>query len=156
PPLIAEVVTLPAPPEDRWRPWTDVASALPPGRDLSLARAVAAAAERERREGLFVTPGTVQHSVVEGQGAGAALQVAARDWLVILYPKTEAGFPTVSLALLLLPLGLLLGGFEMYRRRAAQAQEKAERELAEKQNLLNTMQVPLLVVDPNSDAVVFG
>jgi len=156
PPLIAEVVTLPAPPEDRWRPWTDVAAALPAGRDRSLARAVAAAAERERREGLFVTPGSVQHSVVEGQGAVAALQVAARDWLIILFPKTEAGFPIVSLALLLLPMALLLGGFELYRRRAEQAQEKAERALAEKQNLLNTMQVPLLVVDPNSDAVVFG
>jgi PAS domain-containing protein len=162
PPLIAEVVTLPAPPEDRWRPWTavsavsDIAAALPAGRDRSLARAVAAAAERERREGLFVTPGSVQHSVVEGQGAVAALQVAARDWLIILFPKTEAGFPIVSLALLLLPMALLLGGFELYRRRAEQAQEKAERALAEKQNLLNTMQVPLLVVDPNSDAVVFG
>ena len=159
PPLIAEVVTLPAPPEDRWRPWTavsDAAAALPAGRDRLLSRAVAAAAERERREGLFVTPGSVQHSVVEGQGAVAALQVAARDWLIILFPKTEAGFPVVSLALLLLPMALLLGGFELYRRRAEQAQEKAERALAEKQNLLNTMQVPLLVVDPNSDAVVFG
>jgi hypothetical protein len=53
-------------------------------------------------------------------------------------------------------MALLLGGFELYRRRAEKAQAKAERELAEKQNLLNTMQVPLLVVDPNSDAVVFG
>lgn len=155
PPLIAEVVTLPAPPEDRWRPWTDIVAGLPAGRNRSLARAVGAAAERERREGLFVTPGSVQHSVVEGQGAVAALQVAARDWLVILFPKTEAGFPIVSLALLLLPMALLLGGF-VYRRRAEQAQEKAELALAEKQNLLNTMQVPLLVVDPNSDAVVFG
>jgi hypothetical protein len=149
PPLIAEVVPLPPPPEERWRPWNDVLTALPARRDPSLARAVAAAAERERREGLFVNPGTVQHSVVEGQGAVAALQVSARDWLVILFPKTAAGFPTLSLALLLLPLGLLLGGFELYRRRA-------ERAFAEKQNLLNTMQLPLLVVDPNSDAVVFG
>jgi PAS domain-containing protein len=156
PPMVAEVVTLPPPPEERWRPWSDVLAALPAGRDRPLARAVSAAAERERREGLFVTPGTVQHSVVEGQGAVAALQVAARDWLVILFPKTDAGFPAVSLALLLLPMSLLLGGFELYRRRAEQAQAKAERELAEKQNLLNTMQVPLLVVDPNSDAVVFG
>jgi hypothetical protein len=156
PPMVAEVVTLPPPPEERWRPWNDILAALPARRHQALARAVAAAAERERREGLFVAPGTVQHSVVEGQGAVAALQVASRDWLVILFPKTDAGFPAVSLALLLLPMGLLLGGFELYRRRAERAQAKAERELAEKQNLLNTMQVPLLVVDPNSDAVVFG
>jgi PAS domain-containing protein len=156
PPMVAEVVTLAPPPEERWRPWNDLFTALPARRNRALARAVAAAAERERREGLFVAPGTVQHSVVEGQGAVAALQVAARDWLVILFPKTDAGFPILSLTLLLLPMALLLGGFELYRRRAEKAQAKAERELAEKQNLLNTMQVPLLVVDPNSDAVVFG
>src|SRR6185312_3071647 len=50
----------------------------------------------------------------------------------------------------------LLAGFELNRRRAERAQEKAEGALAEKQNLLNTMQVPLMVVDPNTDEVVFG
>jgi len=159
PPMVADVVALPPPAEERWRPWNDVLAALPAraGEEhAGLARAVAAAADRERREGLFVTPETVQHTVVEGQGAVAALRVSSRDWLVILFPKTDAGFPALSLALLLLPMALLLGGFELYRRRAEQAQAKAERELAEKQNLLNTMQVPLLVVDPNSDVVVFG
>ena len=44
-----------------------------------------------------------------------------------------------------------------YRKRAKKkmAQAKAEGALAEKQNLLNTMQVPLIVVDPNTDEVVF-
>ena len=159
PPLVAEVVALPPPPEERWRPWSDVLAVLPPGRNVregALGRAVASAAERERREGLFVTPGSVQHSLVEGQGAVAALQVSARNWLVLLFPKTGADFPVLSLALLLLPMALLLGGFELYRRRAERAQAKAERELAETLSLLNTMQVPLLVVDPNSDVVVFG
>lgn len=159
PPMVAEVVSLPPPPEERWRPWNDLLAALPRGHDRRLGDlrgAVAAAAERERREGLFVAPWHVQHTVVEGRGAVAALQVSARDWLVILFPRTGADFPALSLALLLLPMALLLGGFELYRRRAEQAQAKAERELAEKQNLLNTMQVPLLVVDPNSDIVVFG
>ena len=45
----------------------------------------------------------------------------------------------------------LLWGFEANRRRRAGA-----RRFQEKQNLLNTMQVPLMVVDPNTDEVVFG
>ncbi len=154
-PMVAEVVSLAAPPEERWRPWSDLSSALPSGR-RALSRAVGALAERERREGLFVAPESVLQGLVDGQGAVAALQVAAHTWLVVLFPKTDAGFPALPLVLLGLLSGLLLTGFEVHRRRAEQAQDKAERELAEKQNLLNTMQVPLLVVDPNSDAVVFG
>jgi hypothetical protein len=51
-------------------------------------------------------------------------------------------------------LALLLAGLERNRRRAEQAQVRAEGALREKQNLLNTMQVPLIVVDPNTDQVV--
>src|SRR5262249_43637190 len=54
------------------------------------------------------------------------------------------------------PLAPLLAGFETNRRRAVVAQEKAERAFTEKENLLNTMQVPLMVVDPNTDTVVYG
>jgi hypothetical protein len=156
PPMVAEVVHLGPLPEERWRPWSDVEAALPPGRRPALAQAVGALARRERREGLFVAPWYVQEGVVEGQGAVAALQMAADTWLVVLFPRTEAGFPGVLLGMVVVLAVLLLVGFEVHRRRAEQAQDKAERELAEKQNLLNTMQVPLLVVDPNSDAVVFG
>lgn len=155
-PMVAEVVTLGSLPEERWRPWSDIAAALPSGRNRDLRRAVSSLAERERREGLFVAPWYVQEAVVEGQGAVAALQVAADTWLVVLFPRTEAGFPGMPLALLAILAGLVFGGFEHHRRRAERAQDKAERELAEKQNLLNTMQVPLLVADPNSDTVVFG
>src|SRR4030095_2752484 len=35
-------------------------------------------------------------------------------------------------------------------------QLKAESAFQEKQNLLNTMQVPLIVVDPNTDEAVYG
>lgn len=154
PPMVAEVVRLGPLPEGRWRPWTDVESALPRG--SLLAPAVASLAQRERREGLFVSPGSVQEAVVEGQGAVAALQMAADTWLVVLFPRTGATSPFLSLGLLSVLFLLLIAGFEVHRRRAEQAQDKAERELAEKQNLLNTMQVPLVVVDPNSDSVVFG
>lgn len=155
-PMVAEVVRLGPLPEDHWRPWSDVETALPRDTKPALAGAVAALARRERREGLFVAPWYVQEGVVEGQGAVVALQAAAETWLVILFPRTPANFPAVPLAMLGLLAVLLIGGFELYRRRAEQAQDKAERELAEKQNLLSTMQVPLLVVDPNSDVVVFG
>lgn len=155
-PMVAEVVRLGPLPEDHWRPWSDIEAALPRNARPPLARAVAALASRERREGLFVAPWYVQEGVVEGQGAVAALQAAADTWLVVLFPRTPANFPALPLTMLGLMAVLLIGGFELYRRRAEQAQDKAERELAEKQNLLSTMQVPLLVVDPNSDAVVFG
>jgi hypothetical protein len=154
PPMVAEVVRLGPLPEGRWRPWTDLESALP--RDSRLAPAVASLARRERREGLFVAPGSVQEAVAEGQGAVAALQMAADTWLVVLFPRTGASSPALSLGLLSVLFLFLIAGFEVHRRRAEQAQDKAERELAEKQNLLNTMQVPLVVVDPNSDSVVFG
>jgi hypothetical protein len=51
-------------------------------------------------------------------------------------------------------LGLLLAGFEVNRRRAEREADRAARALLEKQNLLNTMQVPLVVVDPNTDEIV--
>jgi PAS domain-containing protein len=155
-PMVAEVVRLGPLPEDRWRPWSDIETALPRDAQPALVRAVAALARRERREGLFVAPWYVQEGVVESQGAVVALQAAADTWLVVLFPRTPANFPAVPLVMLGILAVLLIGGFELYRRRAEQAQDKAERELAEKQNLLSTMQVPLLVVDPNSDAVVFG
>jgi PAS domain-containing protein len=153
-PMVAEVVRLGPLPEGRWRPWSDLENALP--RQSRLSPAVTSLAQRERREGLFVAPGSAQEAVVEGQGAVAALQMAADTWLVVLFPRTGATSPVLSLGLLSVLFLFLIAGFEVHRRRAEQAQDKAERELAEKQNLLNTMQVPLLVVDPNSDAVVFG
>jgi hypothetical protein len=51
-------------------------------------------------------------------------------------------------------LALLLAGLEINRRRAERERRNAERAFAEKQNLLDTMQVPLVVVDPNTDIIV--
>jgi hypothetical protein len=75
---------------------------------------------------------------------------------VTLFPATRSSFALLPAALLGLLVVMLLASFEASRRRTEQAQWKAERELAEKQNLLNTMQVPLMVVDPNTDEVVYG
>ncbi|HZF14270.1 MAG TPA: hypothetical protein VFE33_36210 [Thermoanaerobaculia bacterium] len=156
-PMVAGVVHLADAPAGG-RHWADLDGALPPSRPAALRNAVAALARRPPGEAGAAAESvpSVLHGVVEGQGAVAAFQVAASTWLVVLFPKTESHLPLLPLLLSALLLVALLAGFERNRRRAEQAQQKAELALAEKQNLLNTMQVPLIVVDPNTDEVVFG
>ncbi|HEX4961123.1 MAG TPA: hypothetical protein VF173_09830 [Thermoanaerobaculia bacterium] len=155
PPMTAGVVHLAAAPE-RGRPWADFAGALP-ARPAVLRQAVSALAAQRSPAGVVgdTTP-FILHGVVEGEGAVAAFQVAATTWLVVLFPKTQSHQPLLPVLLSAVMLVALLAGFELNRRRAERAQAKAEGALAEKQNLLNTMQVPLMVVDPNTDEVVFG
>jgi len=147
PPMIAGVVHLPASPAGS-QPWTEIGRALPGTQPAALRRAVAALAQRPGASAAESVP-NVLHGVVEGQGAVAAFQVAAATWLVVLFPKTQSHLPLIPVLLSAVMLVALLWGFEVNRRRA-------ERAFQEKQNLLNTMQVPLIVVDPNTDEVVFG
>lgn len=149
PPLLATVVDRLGALAERVLPWSELEQALPARTSPELAAAVRALAERDRREGREASPFYLYHGIVEGRGAVAALQVESSKWLLILFPEARAGFARLPAVLLALLAVLLLAGFEISRRRA-------ERALAEKQNLLNTMQVPLIVVDPNSDEVVFG
>ncbi len=161
PPMIAGVVHLAEPPA-RNHPWSDLAMAFSLSQpSLSqpkpLRRAVAAvAAQRPGEEGAAESVPNVLHGVVEGQGAVAAFQVAASTWLVVLFPNTPSHLPLIPVLLSVVMLVALLWGFELNRRRAERAQGKAELAFREKQNLLSTMQVPLVVVDPNTDEVVFG
>ncbi|HEX3552895.1 MAG TPA: hypothetical protein VIA62_06670 [Thermoanaerobaculia bacterium] len=156
PPMTAGVVHLAAAPAGA-HPWTDILGGLPGSRSAALRSAVSALAAQRAGGGTAAesTP-YLLHGVVEGQGAVAAFQVAATTWLVVLFPKTQSHQPLVPVLLSAVMLVALLAGFELNRRRAERAQGKAEGALAEKQNLLNTMQVPLMVVDPNTDEVVFG
>ncbi len=156
PPMVAGVVQITGSPAGV-RHWTDLAG-VPSGHlPAALRRAVAALARRvSGGGGGSGTSGTVSdsvpnvlHGVVEGQGAVAAFQVASSTWLLVLFPKTQSHLPLLPVLLSAILLVALLAGFERNRRRA-------ERAFAEKQNLLNTMQVPLIVVDPNTDEVVFG
>jgi PAS domain-containing protein len=158
-PMEAGVVELPAPARGLWRPWQELRRAArsatkPLPRDLALAIGVLADRETatERSQGPFY----LYHDVIEGRGAVAALQVAARTWLLVLYPQTRSTFAFAPVALLAILLTALIAGFEVNRRRAERARRNAERELQEKQGLLDTMQIPLVVVDPNSDQVVHG
>ena len=156
PPMIAGVVRLAEPPA-RNHPWTDLASAASQRQPASLRRAVSAlAGQRPGEDGVAESVPYVLHGVVEGQGAVAAFQVAATTWLVVLFPKTQSHLPWIPVLLSMVMFVVLLWGFELNRRRAERAQGKAEAAFLEKQNLLSTMQVPLMVVDPNTDEVVFG
>jgi hypothetical protein len=156
PPMSAEVVQLRAPAREPWRPWAAMAAQGPAAAPGELRAAVAALAAAEAKTGRPVNPFYLYHAAVEGRGAVAALQVASTTWLVTLFPATRSSFALLPAALLGLLVVLLLGGFEASRRRTERAQLAAERALAEKQNLLNTMQVPLMVVDPNTDEVIYG
>src|SRR6185295_7705103 len=154
PPMIAGVVHLADSPAGG-RPWAEIERALPESRPAALGSAVAALARRPGGAAAESVPYVLQ-GVVEGQGAVAAFQVAATTWLVVLFPRTQGHLPLIPVLLSAVMLVALLAGFELNRRRAERAQLKAESALQEKQNLLNTMQVPLIVVDPNTDEVVFG
>jgi hypothetical protein len=156
PPMIAGVVHLVQPPA-RSRPWADIGNAFSSGQPAALRRVTAAlAAQPSDEAGAAESVPYVLHGVVEGQGAVAAFQVAAATWLVVLFPKTQSHLPLIPVLLSAVMLVALLWGFELNRRRAESAQEKAEAAFQEKQNLLSTMQVPLMVVDPNTDEVVYG
>jgi hypothetical protein len=96
----------------------------------------------------------ITHAVVPGRGAIAAFHVSDGAWLLTFFPSVEPSFPGGAVALLGVVLAVLLTGFEVNRRRAEREADRAARALGEKQNLLNTMQVPLLVVDPNTDEIV--
>jgi PAS domain-containing protein len=156
PPMVAEVVHLDTPAREPWRPWAAMASHTQPGVPVALRSAVTGLASGEERTGRTVNPFYLYHGSVESQGAVAALQVASTTWLVTLFPSTPSRFALLPAVLLGLLLAVLLVSFEASRRRTERAQRKAEREFEEKQNLLNTMQVPLMVVDPNTDELVFS
>jgi PAS domain-containing protein len=156
PPMIAGVVHLAQPPV-RSRPWADIGNAFSPRQPAALRRAAAAlAAQPSSEAGAAESVPYVLHGVVEGRGAVAAFQVAAATWLVVLFPKTQSHLPLIPVLLSAVMLVALLWGFELNRRRAEEAQGRAEAAFQEKQNLLSTMQVPLVVVDPNTDEVVYG
>jgi PAS domain-containing protein len=157
PPMVGAVAHLADSPAGVRR-WAEIERALPGSGPASVKSAVAALARGPAGEGRAAAESVpnVLHGVVPGEGAVAAFQVAAATWLIVLFPKTQSHLPLLPVLLSAVLLVALLAGFERNRRRAESAQRKAERALAEKQNLLNTMQVPLIVVDPNTDEVVFG
>ncbi len=148
-PVIGAAIDLPG---SQVASWPALAAALTPDAPRPLRTALAALAAMPAPAGDDASP--LRHGVVEATGAVAAFQVSDRTWLLMLFPETSPAFPVAPVALLVGVLALLFAGFEANRRRADAERRKAERAFAEKQNLLDTMQVPLVVVDPNTDVIV--
>ena len=132
--------------------WTVLQRALSTGAPARLRQALDDVVSREGSRAGAVSP--ITHAVVPQVGAVAAFQVAERAWLLTFFPSVAPSFPTGAVALLGVVLVTLLAGFEVNRRKAEREADRAARALGEKQNLLNTMQVPLMVVDPNTDEIV--
>lgn len=133
--------------------WAAFQAALGADAPASLREAVESLARRsgEAADGAL-TP--VRQGVADGIGAVVAFQVSDSTWMLMLFPQAAPSFPVVPLVLMGGVLALLLTGLELNRRRAERERRNAERAFAEKQNLLDTMQVPLVVVDPNTDIIV--
>jgi hypothetical protein len=132
--------------------WSALGQQLPPNAAPELRQGIADAAVSA---GPAAADGdTPLRHAVAANGAVAAFRVSDRQWLLAWFPQVAPAFPFSAVTLLTALLALLLTGFEVNRRRALREQRTAEREFQEKQNLLNTMQVPLVVVDPNTDAIV--
>ena len=134
--------------------WAALEGGLAADAPASLRAAVADLAAGDQPVGLPLNPAPWRHGIVDGRGAVAAFQVSDAVWLLMFFPKAAPSFPVAAVTLLAGVLTLLLAGFEFNRRRADGERRSAEAALAEKQNLLNTMQIPLVVVDPNTDVIV--
>jgi hypothetical protein len=132
--------------------WSSFDAALADDAPASVRTAVRALARDDQPAADPATP--VRQGVANGLGAVVAFRVADATWLLMLFPLAAPAFPVVPLALMVGLLALLLAGFEVNRRRAEAERRNAEHAFAEKQNLLDTMQVPLVVVDPNTDVIV--
>jgi PAS domain-containing protein len=134
--------------------WTAFDAALPREASPALRAATATLASAHRQATALDEMSPVRHALVDRSGALAAFQVSEATWLLMLFPQTAPAFPVAAVVALAGLLALLLAGFELNRRRAEGERQRSQQALAEKQNLLNTMQVPLVVVDPNTDAIV--
>jgi hypothetical protein len=132
--------------------WTVLQRTMSTGAPAPLRQALDEVVRREGSRAGAVSP--ITHAVVPQVGAVAAFQVAERAWLLTFFPSVPPSFPSGAVALLGVVLVTLLAGFEVNRRKAEREADRAARALGEKQNLLNTMQVPLMVVDPNTDEIV--
>ena len=147
-PLIVERVNLETHAmESSWQPWEALARANP--KKDRIKTAIESLAESEKNERQYHNPSPMYHGVSSSDESLVAFRVSSNDWLVILFPRTESHFPLYTLVLASIVLLSLLLFAERNRR-------KAVREFDEKQNLLETMQVPLMVVDPNTEKVVYG
>ncbi|CAM2005916.1 hypothetical protein [Acanthopleuribacter pedis] len=153
-PLEAALVSPETEPEPGAHPWRRLVAHIeaPP----ALKQALLSLASTDTPPSRYQTPTSIHHGYVAGTGALTAFAVKRGTWLVLLFPHTEPRFPWFSTALLVGLFLALLVGFEWSRYRGEVARRHAVAEFNEKQNLLNSMNIPLSVVDPNTEEVIFG
>lgn len=152
--LSGGVVYIDKPNEPFWAPWNSF-KAVMSKQNWELRSAVNQLAKFESINASSVDRKSVYHaSAVNGQDV-VAIQVSRSSWILLLVKKSVRAFPWWTIGFSGIFFAFLIGRIEFARRRAIALQRDASRELDEKQNLLNTMQVPLMVVDPNTDQIVY-
>jgi hypothetical protein len=138
-----------------WQPWTILYDALPPGVPEQLREDVWLKKRAEQAAGSWEPKAPVVHGRGE-HGVLFAQQVNRRHWLIGRIEATPPSLPWASL--LLMPgvlLGLLLwsGGRELV---VARERDAAREQLDQRQGVLDLLELPLIVVDPNDDTIISG
>ena len=139
---------------ENWNPWNEFLSGLP-SEETELRNELAELAERELLDSEPSPRKSVYLATTRKGSDVMAIQVNRSTWLLLLVAANEIKLPWATILLTSLVFLSLLFRIEQSRRTAVAAQRSARGEMQEKQNLLETMQVPLMVVDPNTDEVVF-
>lgn len=151
-PYLRLTVTEPVPLPDSpwWQPWSTLAGRLRPDVPEALRREVQEQVLREGREQLGMPLSPVVHRRLDsGRGALFALQVRRHRWLVGWAVETPASVPWGPMVVIPGLLVLLLVWAE---RRWARSE--AERDSAHA--ALELLGIPLVIVDPNDDTVVWA
>lgn len=139
---------------ENWNPWNEFLSGLPSD-EPELRNELTELAERESLDSEPSPRKSVYLATTRAGSDVMAIQVNRSTWLLLLVAANEIKLPWTTILLTSLVFLSLLVRIEQSRRTAVAAQRSARGEMQEKQNLLETMQVPLMVVDPNTDEVVF-
>lgn len=154
PNLVSHVAHIGDSESTNWNPWNEfyknVPKSAPKLRDAMRELDDRAAVDNEvlARKSIYLAK--------TGRGEDvAAIQVNRSTWLLLLVAATEIALPWTTMLLTSLVFLTLVFRIEHSRRNAVRAQRSATGQLQEKQNLLDTMQVPLMVVDPNTDEIVY-
>lgn len=137
-----------------WQPWNRFLDEVDPGNTkLHQALSDLAALEIQRRS--RTERKSVYHQTTSGGADVVAIQVNRDRWLLFAVNNSRFTWPWLSIALTTITLSFLIYRIESGRKSANRSRQQAADQLAEKQNLLNTMRVPLMVSDPNTDQIVF-
>ncbi len=137
-----------------WNPWTEFLDNIPDS-SSKLKRAIRELDERTSLDNESLTRKSIYLAKTSRGEDVIAIQVNRSTWLLLLVSATEIALPWTTMLLTSLVFLTLVFRIEHSRRKAVRAQRSATGQLQEKQNLLDTMQVPLMVVDPNTDQVVY-